>query len=144
MEIARGRAEGAELSAEGTQIGVRPQPYELRYVLERNRSLRLELVGARLLEIELPEWADFFDLGFSPLFNTMPLLSTLDEPKDFVMAWIAVPELEVRRSDQRYAPLRPGIVRYSGSHRPGEPHFDLELDQDGFVTLYPGLAERVE
>jgi len=38
---------------------------------------------------------------------------------------------------------RPGVVRYRGSHRPGTPHFDLEFDGDGFVRLYPGLAERL-
>jgi len=142
MEIARVTIDRTSLWAEGTQIGVTPKSYELRYVLEPGH-LRAEVVGGRSLELGLPDWADYFDLGFSPVFNSLPVLAGLDGPRDFVMAWVSVPGLDVRRSDQRYEPLRLGVVRYRGSHRPGTPHFDLEFDDDGLVTLYPGLAERV-
>jgi uncharacterized protein len=59
------------------------------------------------------------------------------------MSWVTVPELEVHLSEQRYEPLRPGLVRYRGSHRAEMSGFDLEFDEDGFVVLYPGLAERI-
>lgn len=142
MELARITVDGSSLRAEGTQIGVTPEPYELRYVLEPGR-LRADVVGGEVLELELPDWADYFDLGFSPVFNSLPVLAGLAGPRDYVMAWVSVPDLDVRRSDQRYEPVRPGVIRYRGSHRPGVPHFDLEFDADGLVVVYPGLAERV-
>lgn len=63
----------------------------------------------------------------------------------FLMAWVSVPDLRVVPSRQRYEHVgeRDGrlVVRYVGEHRDfvGE----LELDDDGFVLLYPELAERV-
>ncbi len=142
MEIARVTIDGASLRAEGTQIGATPEPYELRYVLEPGH-LRAETVSGNSLDLPLPDWADHFDLGFSPVFNSLPVLVGLDGPRDYVMAWVSVPNLDVRRSDQTYEPLRFGVFRYRGSHRPDTHHFDLEFDADGLVTLYPGLAERV-
>jgi hypothetical protein len=44
----------------------------LRYRLTAGR-LDLDLVGERTLEIEL-NGADFFDLGWSPLFNSLPVI----------------------------------------------------------------------
>jgi len=55
------------------------------------------------------------------------------------MAWVAVPELAVSRSRQRYVPLERGTVRF----RSGSFTADIEFDADGFVLAYPGLAERV-
>jgi hypothetical protein len=91
-------------------------------------------------------------LGFSPLTNTMPVLRhrlhRQPGQADFVMAWIAVPDLEVHVSDQRYEHL--GVnsdgatVKYA-SVEDGRETFtaDLELDHDGLVRHYPGLARRV-
>jgi uncharacterized protein len=134
MEIARVEVEGAELRAEGAQIGV---AYELRYELEPGR-LRAHVVGGRSIEIGL-DGADFFDLGYSPLFNSLPVLAGLDGVADFVMSWVEVPSLDVDRSEQRYEPLSGGVVRFSS----GSFTADIEFDDEGFVTLYPGLAERV-
>jgi uncharacterized protein len=86
------------------------------------------------------------DLGFSPLTNSMPVLREgLRDgrgPVDLIMAWVSVPDLRVIRSEQRYEPIDERRVRYVGRHRDfvGE----LELDDDGLVVVYPGLAERVE
>ena len=55
------------------------------------------------------------------------------------MAWVSVPDLAVSASEQRYEPLDRGVVRF----RSGSFSADLELDADGFVVRYPGLAERV-
>jgi len=81
------------------------------------------------------------DLALSPLTNHMPAARLGDEPADHVMAWIDVPSLEVTRSGQRYEPIEAGRVRYVGL----DDGFtaELELDEDGFVVNYPGLAERV-
>jgi uncharacterized protein len=89
------------------------------------------------------------DLGFSPLTNTMPVLRAgllEDVPdKDFVMAWVSVPDLSLHRSEQRYEHVRRdkerAIVRYVGRHRDfvGE----LEFDSEGLIVRYPDLADRV-
>jgi hypothetical protein len=135
MEIAHVEVEDGRLHALGTQIGV---SYELRYELEEPR-LRAQVVGERELELDLEEGRDHFDLGYSPLFNTLPLLGGLDVARDFVMSWVSVPDLGVRPSSQRYEPLRRGLVRF----REGDFVADLELDEDRFVVRYPGLAERI-
>jgi uncharacterized protein len=82
------------------------------------------------------------DLAFSPLTNYMPAARLGAEPAEHVMAWVAVPELRVLRSQQRYEPIDARHVRFIGL----EDDFtaELELDEHGFVRRYPGLAERVE
>jgi hypothetical protein len=138
MEIAHADLDGATLAARGTQIG---SAYELRYELG-GRSLLIDVVGDRTVEVELGD-ADFFDLGYSPLFNSLPILAhdlhMGGGMRDFTMAWIEVPSLAVRLSQQRYEPLDVGRVRY----REGSFAADIEFDDEGFVTYYPGLAERI-
>jgi uncharacterized protein len=70
----------------------------------------------------------------------MPARRVGDEPVDHVMAWVSVPDLAVLRSEQRYEPIAERRVRFVGL----EDGFtaDLELDEHGFVTHYPGLAEQ--
>jgi hypothetical protein len=134
MEIAEVEVTTEGLSARGTQIGV---AYELRYQLEPGR-LNAELVGGPRIQIGLED-TDFFDLGFSPLFNSLPVLAGLDEPADFVMSFVNVPSLEVSRSEQRYEPVGDGVIRY----RSGSFVADITFDVDGFVVHYDRLAERV-
>jgi hypothetical protein len=81
------------------------------------------------------------DLAFSPLTNFMPAARLGAEPADHVMAWVSVPDLAVLRSEQRYEPAGDGRVRYVGLDH--DFTAVLELDEAGFVTRYPGLAERV-
>jgi uncharacterized protein len=124
--------------ASGTQIGV---SYELRYELEPG-LLRLELVGQRSLDVELGG-LDFFDLGLSPLFNSLPVWrdGLLDDgkPRDYVMRFVSVPDLEVLESRQRYEPLGDRRLRFSS----GDFTAVLEFDEDGLVVRYEHLAERV-
>jgi hypothetical protein len=138
MEIARVEVEGAKLRAEGTQVGV---SYELRYELEPE-LLRLEIVGERRLDVQLAG-LDFFDLGNSPLFNSLPVLH--DDllggggTRDYTMRWVAVPELEVDESPQRYEALGDGVIRFTS----GSFVADIRFDEDGFVARYEGLAVRL-
>jgi hypothetical protein len=86
------------------------------------------------------------DLGLCPLTNTMPvlrhgLLAPGAEPRDFAMAWVAVAELEVHRSDQRYEPIDERHVRYVSQGR--DFVAELECDEAGLVLNYPEMAERV-
>jgi uncharacterized protein len=138
MEVAHVERSGTELSAEGTQLGA---TYELRYRLAYD-TLRLDLVGERSLEIDLGE-ADFFDLGWSPLFNSLPVLRDdllrRGPAHDYVMRWVDVPTLEVSRSEQRYEPLGDGLVRF----RAGAFEADIRFDDDGYVVHYPGIGTRV-
>jgi uncharacterized protein len=134
-EIAYVDLDGAALTARGTQIGV---AYELRYELEPGR-LRADVVDGPSLDTGLEDGTDFFDLGFSPLLNSLPVLAGLDTAKDFVMTFVHVPSLEVTRAEQRYEPLGDGVVRF----RSASFVADLTFDSDGFVTRYEGLAERV-
>jgi uncharacterized protein len=134
MEIARAEVDGRELRASGTQIGV---AYELRYELEPGR-LRVEVTDGPSVDIELED-TDFFDLGASPLFNSLPILGGLETARDFVMTFVDVPSLEVSPSEQRYEPLGDAVVRF----RSGSFTAEIEFDTDGFVTRYEGLAERV-
>src|SRR5690242_8497395 len=137
IEIARVELSGTNLRASGTQIGI---AYELRYELD-NGALELEVVGERSAHIE-PGDVDFVDLGFSPLTTSLPILRDdlhrgAGEPREYVMALINVPSLEVVESRQRYEPVGPGHVVFRSDD------FSATLELDGpFVSLYPGLARR--
>ena len=138
MEVAHVEIDGGDIVAVGTQLGA---IYELRYRLDP-QTLRLEVIGGQSLEVELGG-ADFFDLGWSPLFNSLPVIrDRLLEPgaaQDYVMRWIDVPSLEVSMSEQRYEPLGSRRVRL----RAGSFTSDIEFDEAGFVTSYPGIGMRI-
>jgi hypothetical protein len=137
MEVAHVEQTEPDFVASGTQLGV---TYELRYRLERG-VLRLEVVGERRLKLEL-DGADFFDVGWSPLFNSLPVirdgLLEPGRPRDYLMRWVDVPSLEVSQSEQRYEPLRDGVIRF----RAGDFVADITFDAAGFVTSYPGIGAR--
>jgi hypothetical protein len=84
------------------------------------------------------------DLGHSPLTNTLPIrrLGLLSAPPGtshtITAAWVLVPGLVVMPSRQTYTALGGGQVRYSS----GTFTADLTVDADGYVTHYPGLAQR--
>ena len=138
MEVARAERRGRDLVAEGTQLG---SSYELRYRLEPG-LLALELVGERSLDVDLCG-ADFFDLGYSPLFNSLPIirdgLLEAGPPDVYLMRWVDVPSLEVRRSEEKYEPLGNAFVRFQTASFTAE----IQFDAAGFVLDYPGLAQRV-
>ena len=137
MEVAHVEHDEHEITAVGTQLG---SAYELRYRLEPS-MLSLELVGLRSLEVELGD-ADFFDLGLSPLFNSLPVirdgLLRLETPRTYMMRWVDVPSLEVTQSEQRYEPLGNDVIRF----RAGAFSANIRFDEEGFVVDYPGLATR--
>ena len=138
MEVAHVELGESDFTAVGTQLGT---TYELRYRVEPSR-LSLEIVGQRSLEVELAD-ADFFDLGWSPLFNSLPVLRDrlLESvpPRVYEMCWVDVPSLAVSRSEQRYEPLGNGLVRFSAADFTA----DIRFDEAGFVLEYPGIAMRV-
>jgi uncharacterized protein len=157
------------LSARGTQLGAEPDAYRLEYELETGAGWVTERLTARVTraagtrELELrrdaatgawtadgepvagvgPDALDC-DINYSPLTNSMPLLRERGNlPREFVMAWVDVPSLEVVRSDQRYEPIDDHRVRYADpGHREGF-NAELTLDDDGLLVRYEYLAERV-
>lgn len=151
------------VAATGAQLGSAPAPYRAAYELEARhgwitRRLRVQVGGVGSLELMhdgkggwagVPNAADLHgaldcDLAFSPLTNLMPVrrhrLHEQPGAVDVAVAWVSLPDLTVHRSQQRYEHLAPGRVRFSD-----EEGFtaDLELDADGLVVTYPGLARRV-
>lgn len=85
------------------------------------------------------------DLSAAPLFNTLPVrrLGLLNMPAGTEgtvdVAWVLLPSLEVLPAQQHYAAVGDGAtVRFSSRSFKA----DLALDADGYVTQYPGLAER--
>ncbi len=137
MEVAHVERHDDGLTAVGTQLGA---VYELRYRLEPH-VLSLELVGERSLDVELGD-ADYFDLGWSPLFNSLPVvgdeLLELGPPREYKMRWVDVPSLEIGISEQRYQPHGNGRVRFTT----GGFTANIQFDDDGFVVHYPGIANR--
>jgi hypothetical protein len=138
MEVAHVDRRGRELTAVGTQLGA---VYELRYRLEPDR-LALELVGRTSTELTLGD-GDFFDLSFSPLFNSLPVIrdGLLEggAARAYTMRWIDVPSLEVIDSEQRYEPLGDRRVRFTA----GEFSADISFDEQGYVLHYPGIGTRI-
>ena len=99
---------------------------------------------------ELPDLSDALDIdiGFSPLTNSIPILRHelhREGSRDFVMAWVSVPDLRVTASKQRYEHVRTddegATVRFLEVDR--DFTADLELDSDGLLAFYPALSRRV-
>ena len=138
MEVAHVEQIEPTFAASGTQLGA--SYVELRYRLEPE-ALHLELVGDQALELGL-DGADFFDLGWSPLFNSLPVirdrLLKAGPARDYRMRWVEVPSLQVTMSEQRYTPLGDGVVRFQA----GDFVSDITFDTEGFVVSYPGIGTR--
>ena len=165
-ESAHVRIHDDRLMATGTQLGVTPEPYRLDYTLRTGPKFLADTLdlsvlrtGAlkrlRLVRHEdgswtaddrpLPELEGALDTDVmsSPVFNSMPALRHEmlggGEPQDLVMSFVAIPDLAVTRSDQRYTPLGDGRVNYLS----GDFTADIQFDDDGLVLNYPHVADRV-
>jgi uncharacterized protein len=147
--------DGGGVSVRGVQLGAGSRVDYSLHTDAAWRTMRFDVRcvdaggAVRHLEIlpgDLGEDVVDVDLAFSPLTNLMPVrrsgLATDPGAEDFVMAWVSLPELEVSRSEQRYEHVRPGVVRYVDRGVHDGFKAELELDEDGLVVRYPGLAER--
>ena len=84
------------------------------------------------------------DLGFSPSTNLLPIrrLDIKVGQKEMVKAaWLKFPEMTLTLLEQSYA--RKSETHYVYESRGGAFTADLEVNHDGFVTLYPELWEEV-
>lgn len=170
-EVAEVVIDGERLRAAGTQLWLGPAPHRVDYVVATHRGFatatvavvatgdgwerRTSLVadGAGRWEVDgVPapalDGALDVDIGWSPLTNTLPVLRTgmaggggAGGPVavDLVAAWVAVPSLAVAPMTQRYERVGEGRVRYRSDRFTAV----LDLDADGLVVRYPGLATRV-
>jgi hypothetical protein len=91
------------------------------------------------------------DLAFSPMFNTLPIrrLGLHREPGEHTIpvVFVSLPELEVRVVEQTYrtvSVLDESTGRAEIGFRWGDFTADLQVDAEGVVTSYPGLARRLE
>ncbi|MFC9162043.1 putative glycolipid-binding domain-containing protein [Streptomyces fungicidicus] len=157
---------GDALRARGRAVGTLPEPYWITYELvtgagfvtrrlrvtaedasgSRSLDLRHDVRGGWTADGERLDGLDGAldcDLGLCPLTNTMPVLRhglhRATGEREFLMAWVSVPDLAVRPSRQTYTHLGPRRVRYAS----GDFRSDLALDEDGFVVDYPRLARRL-
>ncbi|MYS94371.1 hypothetical protein SCNRRL3882_1109 [Streptomyces chartreusis NRRL 3882] len=157
---------GGVLRAHGRAVGTDPEPYWVTYELDTTEGVvtrRLRVTtesaeGSRTLDLRhdggggwtangerLPDvdGALDCDLGLCPLTNTMPVLRhglhQAPGEREFLMAWVSVPDLAVRPSRQTYTHLGPGRVRFAS----GDFRSDLEFDEEGYVVEYPSLATRL-
>jgi len=154
-EAAQVELESDWLVARGVQIG---PSWRLDYELETGpgwvtRRLQATAIGEgfrRTLDLRLGTdgWVDGAldcDIAFSPLTNTMPVLrsglASRAGAEDFVMSWVAVPELTVHASRQRYEHVSDGVVRFVSLD--DDFTADLMLDADGLVIRYPEIGEAV-
>jgi len=86
------------------------------------------------------------DLSSSPLFNALPVnrLGLQDAvpgtTRHITVAWVLVPSLMVVPTEQTYTVLEGGNVRFASEGFSA----DLQLDADGYVINYPGVAKRVD
>lgn len=163
--------DGDRFAAEGDAVGQDPDAYTLRYRLETDgawvtRRLTVEARtrdGTATLDlrredgvwtvngIEQTDLAEALDcdLAACPLTNTMPILrhDLHRTPGDetFLMSFVEVPSLRVVPSRQRYVTIRPGSADAPAvvGYRSDGFESDLEIDDDGFVLVYPKLGRRI-
>ena len=85
------------------------------------------------------------DIAATPLTNTFPIRRfagmAVGESRTTPIAWVDVPTLRVLRVEQTYRRLADRRWEYSD---PDHGAFVLDVDADGVVTAYEGLAIRVE
>ncbi|MFI1393653.1 putative glycolipid-binding domain-containing protein [Streptomyces sp. NPDC020681] len=161
---------GTTLQARGRAVGTRPEVYWISYHLDTGddfvtRELQVRAAtstGSHELHLlhdgagrwtadgePLPEvdGALDCDLGLCPLTNTMPVLRhglhLGPGERDFLMAWVSVPDLTVHASEQSYTHLRRSGSGARIRFVSGDFRSDLEFDAEGLVTDYPGLAHRM-
>ena len=84
------------------------------------------------------------DLNFSPSTNLLPirrLQLAVGEEKEVRAAWLRFPSFRFEALEQTYRRLSANRYRYRSAG--GKFEAELDVDENGFVTRYPGLSEAV-
>ena len=84
----------------------------------------------------------FIDITVTPLTNSLPingLHMTEGESAEFDLLYVDVLNNEIRKDRQKYTKMHGSIFHFENDE--GRFFADIEVDDDGFVTYYPGLFE---
>jgi len=147
------------------------RPYRARYVVECDAGwkvtrTRVEVIEqpARVLEVRVDSrgrWTDAtgavlavdgcvdIDIYPSPFTNTLPIRRLTDvvvgRPVAIDVAWVALPELTIQPARQEYTLLERGATGARWRFRGLDSEFvaELDVDHNGVVRDYPGIARRV-
>ena len=82
------------------------------------------------------------DLNFSPSTNLLPIRRlALEVGSEAAVraAWLRFPGFALEPLEQVYRRAAVGLYRYESAG--GQFRADLEVDESGFVTRYPGFCE---
>jgi hypothetical protein len=159
------------LSARGTVVASVPEPHRVEYELSTSAGFVTERLWVRttgagwshateLRHDGRGRWtidgrgrpdldgALDCDLAFSLLTNTLPVLREglwggEGEPVDMLVAWVDLPGLGVRPSEQRYRLVGRGEQAWTVKFESDGFAADISLDRDGFVVSYPQIGQRV-
>jgi uncharacterized protein len=85
------------------------------------------------------------DLSFTCFTNSLPVRRTTfaeDQAREFAMLWMPSDTLDPFVDGQRYTCLEPG-KRFHYEATDGSFEAEIEFDEYGLVTDYPGLFRRV-
>jgi hypothetical protein len=172
LEHLRLRQSGEGYRADGVVIGVeQEQPFRIWYEIQTDGAWRVSTCRVRLLDEQSREllvrtdgaghWYNAsgqlhselngcldVDITVTPFTNTLPI-RRLDlapgQSAELLVAYIAVPALEIRPVPQRYTCLERhqagATYRYEGLSS-GFTR-DLPVDKDGLVIDYPGIWRRL-
>ena len=108
-------------------------------------DVRVEGAGLwRVAGVDVAEIAGCvdIDLNFSPSTNLLPirrLKLEVGEERDVRAAWLRFPSFRFEPLEQSYRRLSAGRYRYRSAG--GRFKAELDVDENGFVTRYPGFAE---
>ncbi len=100
------------------------------------------------LPLPVLEGCSEVDISLTPFTNTLPIRRLRLQPghsAELAVAYVAVPEMQVRPVQQRYTCLEAGspnaLYKYEGL----SSHFtaNLPVDAQGLVMDYPGVFRRV-
>ncbi len=160
--------------ADGLILGVQEQePFRVHYEIHCTVHWRLRAVHVNVLSdvtqslhlltdgegtwttedgktIPLLEGCLDIDLSITPFTNTLPIRRLALQPDStatLTMAYIAVPQMQIEVTEQRYTCLdvTPSTGRYrfeSLEHGVSSFTAELPVDRDGLVLDYPGLFRR--
>lgn len=84
------------------------------------------------------------DLSISPFTNTLPIRRlnlAKGQSADITVVYVILPEVTVHSDPQRYTRL--DTNRYHFDSVDSDFHSEIEVDNDGLVTHYPGLFARI-
>jgi hypothetical protein len=160
----RATADGHELSGRIDAVLEDGRPVAASYLVAadaawRTRLVRVEIAPQRVLEIRANgagRWSDSagtwipaldgcidVDITLTPATNTLPIrrlkLAT-GGAADISVAYVLAPELKLRAAPQRYTKLREDCWRFESLDSGFTA--DIAVDDQGFISDYPGLFRR--